>query len=174
MKAIAIVGSTGSIGQSALAVVDANADRLRVVALAAGENVERFYQQIERYRPALASLSTADALTRLQGVKPHGTGQGRVPPGVTLAPPGRAGLIAVASHPDAELVLFASSGTDSLEAVLAAIDCGKTIALANKEILVMAGGIVMRCQLQAGLQTSGLFQLPFQNRPRVRGFAALH
>ena len=151
MKAIAIVGSTGSIGQSALAVVDANADRLRVVALAAGENVERFYQQIERYRPALASLSTADALTRLQGVKPHGTGQGRVPPGVTLAPPGRAGLIAVASHPDAELVLFASSGTDSLEAVLAAIDCGKTIALANKEILVMAGGIVTEAARRRGV-----------------------
>ena len=151
MKAIAIVGSTGSIGQSALAVVDANADRLRVVALAAGENVERFYQQIERYRPALASLSAADALTRLQGVKPHGTGQGRVPPGVTLAPPGRAGLIAVASHPDAELVLFASSGTDSLEAVLAAIDCGKTIALANKEILVMAGGIVTEAARRRGV-----------------------
>ena len=154
MKAIAIVGSTGSIGQSALAVVDANADRLRVVALAAGENVERFHQQIERYRPALASLSTSDALTRLQGVKPQGTaalvGNG-VPAGVALAPPGREGLIAVATHPDAELVLFASSGTDSLEAVLAAIDGGKTIALANKEILVMAGGIVTEAARRRGV-----------------------
>ena len=65
-----------------------------------------------------------------------------MPSGVTLAEAGREGLLAIASHPDAELVLFASSGTDSLEAVLAAIECGKTIALANKEILVMAGRIV--------------------------------
>ncbi len=56
---------------------------------------------------------------------------------------GAEGLIAVATHPDADVVLFASSGTAALDAVLAAIDCGKTIALANKEILVMAGSIVM-------------------------------
>ena len=58
-----------------------------------------------------------------------------------LAGVGRDGLIEVASHPDADLVLCASSGTEGLEAVLAAIEAGKTIALANKEVLVMAGGI---------------------------------
>ena len=56
---------------------------------------------------------------------------------------GAEGLIAVATHPDADIVLFASSGTAALDAVLAAIDAGKTIALANKEILVMAGALVM-------------------------------
>lgn len=143
MKSIAIVGSTGSIGQSALAVVDAHADRLRVVALAAGENVDRLSAQAARYRPRLVSMGTADALHRLRG---HG-----LPASVTVASAGREGLVAAATHPDAELVLFASSGTDSLEAVLAAIDCGKTVALANKEILVMAGRIVTEAAMRRGV-----------------------
>ena len=62
--------------------------------------------------------------------------------GASIAGTGRDGLVAVASHPDVDLVLCASSGTDGLEAVLAAIEHGKTIALANKEVLVMAGGLV--------------------------------
>ncbi len=143
MKAIAIVGSTGSIGQSALAVVDAHPDRLRVVGLAAGDNVERLAAQVARHHPGLVAMRTADACGRLRG---HGLAAD-----VTLAPPGRDGLVAVASHPDAEVVLFASSGTDSLEAVLAAIGCGKTIALANKEILVMAGGIVTEAARRRGV-----------------------
>ncbi|MGE3507916.1 MAG: 1-deoxy-D-xylulose-5-phosphate reductoisomerase [Vicinamibacterales bacterium] len=143
MKSIAIVGSTGSIGQSALAVVDAHADRLRVVALAAGENADRFAAQLLRYRPGVASLGSVAAVDRLRALSP--------PADTTLAPPGRDGLVAVASHPDAELVLFASSGTDSLEAVLAAIECGKTIALANKEILVMAGALVTEAARRRGV-----------------------
>ena len=62
--------------------------------------------------------------------------------GTLIAGTGRDGLVAVASHPNVDLVLCASSGTDALEAVLAAIEHGKTIALANKEVMVMAGGIV--------------------------------
>jgi 1-deoxy-D-xylulose-5-phosphate reductoisomerase len=134
MKRIAILGSTGSIGRSALAVVDAHPDRLSVVGLAAGENVERFAEQVRKYRPRVAAMSTGGALDRLRGAG--------VPAGVTIAGPGSEGLIAVATHPDVDLVLCASSGTDGLEAVLAAIEHGKTIALANKEVLVMAGGIV--------------------------------
>ena len=61
------------------------------------------------------------------------------------------GLIAAATHPEADVVLFASSGTTALDAVLAAIDCGKTIALANKEILVMAGSIVMERAARRGV-----------------------
>jgi 1-deoxy-D-xylulose-5-phosphate reductoisomerase len=143
VKSIAIVGSTGSIGQSALAVVDAHPERLRIVALAAGENVERLSAQVSRYRPRVVSMRSADARQRLNA---HG-----LPNDVTLAPPGREGLIAVVSHPDVELVLFASSGTESLDAVLAAIDYGKTIALANKEILVMAGGIVTDAAQRRGV-----------------------
>jgi 1-deoxy-D-xylulose-5-phosphate reductoisomerase len=135
MKRIAILGSTGSIGQSALSVVDMHADRLAVVGLAAGNNVARLAEQIARYRPQVVSLAaelSADTLRATAGW----TGE------VAIAAPGREGLVAVATHPDVDIVLCASAGTDGLEAVLAAIEHGKTIALANKEVLVMAGGIV--------------------------------
>ncbi|HEV2983066.1 MAG TPA: 1-deoxy-D-xylulose-5-phosphate reductoisomerase, partial [Vicinamibacterales bacterium] len=143
MKRIAILGSTGSIGQSALAVVDAHADRLQVVGLAAGENAELLAAQIARYRPRAVAMATGDALDRLRAL-------GSVA-GVTLAGTGRDGLVAVASHPDVDLVLCASSGTDGLEAVLAAIEHGKTIALANKEVLVMAGGLVTQAAARKGV-----------------------
>ena len=73
----------------------------------------------------------------------HGRG------GAATSLSGPEGLIAVATHPDADVVLFASSGTAALDAVLAAIDAGKTIALANKEILVMAGAVVMAAARRA-------------------------
>ncbi|PYR20242.1 MAG: 1-deoxy-D-xylulose-5-phosphate reductoisomerase, partial [Acidobacteria bacterium] len=134
MKHIAILGSTGSIGRSALAVVDAHADRLRVVSLAAGENADLLASQIAQYRPQTVSMASGAALDRLRRTAPSRD--------VQLAETGRDGLVAVATHPDADIVLCASSGTEGLEAVLAAIEHGKTIALANKEVLVVAGGIV--------------------------------
>jgi 1-deoxy-D-xylulose-5-phosphate reductoisomerase len=143
MKRIAILGSTGSIGQSALAVVDQHPDRLMVVALAAGENADLLAEQIARYRPSLAAMATGSALDRLK--------QNTLSRAVTYAGTGRDGLVAVASHPDADLVLCASSGTDGLEAVLAAIELGKTVALANKEILVMAGSIVTEAAARRGV-----------------------
>jgi 1-deoxy-D-xylulose-5-phosphate reductoisomerase len=142
MKRIAILGSTGSIGRSALAVVDAHADRLQVVGLAAGENAEVLGEQIARYRPRIAAMASGGAVDRLR--------RSRGADGLVLADTGRDGLVAVASHPDVELVLFASSGTDGLEAVLAAIELGKTVALANKEVLVMAGGIVTEAAARRG------------------------
>jgi 1-deoxy-D-xylulose-5-phosphate reductoisomerase len=105
-----------------------------VVALAAGENAELLAGQIARYRPRVVAMASDAALDRLRR-------QGSFA-GVTLAGAGRDGLVTVASHPDVDLVLCASSGTHGLEAVLAAIHHGKTIALANKEVLVRAGGIV--------------------------------
>ena len=143
MKRIAILGSTGSIGRSALAVVDAQAGRLRVVGLAAGENADLLAAQIATYRPCAAAMATGAALDRLRA---HG-----VPAGVMMAGTGRDGLVAVASHPDVDIVLCASSGTEALEAVLAAIELGKTIALANKEVLVMAGGIVTEAAARKGV-----------------------
>jgi 1-deoxy-D-xylulose-5-phosphate reductoisomerase len=142
-KRIAILGSTGSIGQSALAVVDQHPDRLKVVALAAGENADLLAEQIARYRPSLAAMASGSALDRL---KQSGSSKA-----VTCAGTGRDGLVAVASHPDADLVLCASSGTEGLEAVLAAIELGKTVALANKEILVMAGAIVTQAASRRGV-----------------------
>jgi 1-deoxy-D-xylulose-5-phosphate reductoisomerase len=142
---VAILGSTGSIGLSALAVVDAHRDRLQVVALAAGENAPRFAEQVAAVRPDTIAMGSAVALAQAraelarQGVS------------VPTALCGAEGLVAVATHPDADVVLFASSGTAALDAVLAAIDAGKTIALANKEILVMAGSIVMRRARERGV-----------------------
>jgi 1-deoxy-D-xylulose-5-phosphate reductoisomerase len=124
VKKIAILGSTGSIGQSALAVVDTHPDRLRVVGLAAGGNATRLAEQVEKYRPSRTALASET---------------------------GPDGLLQVATHPDADVVLFASSGTAALDAVLAAIEAGKTIALANKEILVMAGSVVMAAAKRHGV-----------------------
>jgi 1-deoxy-D-xylulose-5-phosphate reductoisomerase len=146
MKRIAIVGSTGSIGQSALAVADAHPEKLRVVALAAGENAARFADQIARFEPDTIAMATAAALAE---VRSELQSRGRSAPPTAAC--GGDGLIAVATHPDADVVLFSSSGTASLDAVLAAIDAGKTIALANKEILVMAGSIVTAAAKRRGV-----------------------
>ncbi len=135
MKHLAILGSTGSIGRNALAVVDAHPTRLRVVALAAGDNAMLLAEQVRRYRPAAVAMATGQAMDRLRracgGALSTATGDGNE------------GLIAVATHADVDIVICASSGTSALEAVLAAIEAGKTIALANKEVLVMAGQLVM-------------------------------
>jgi 1-deoxy-D-xylulose-5-phosphate reductoisomerase len=142
MKHVAILGSTGSIGTSALAVVDAHPDRLKVVGLAAGANAEALAAQVVRYRPKVVALA-------------EGGGAALAAAGSALAGTdlhiGPDGLLAVATHPDVETVLCASSGTAALEAVLAAIDAGKTIALANKEVLVMAGEVVMEAARRRGV-----------------------
>ena len=143
MKSIAILGATGSIGQSALAVVDAHPDQLRVVALAAGANAPRLAEQARHYRPslvALASESAGQAFAKAFGAD-----------GAPDVDTGPSALLRVATHPEADVVLFASSGTAALDAVLAAIDAGKTIALANKEILVMAGAVVMAAAREKGV-----------------------
>ena len=144
MKRIAILGSTGSIGQSALSVIDTHADRLKVVGLAAGKNVDRLGEQIARYRPSVVAVASDDAAAQLRRVTSASAG-------VRFAGVGRAALVDVATHPDADIVLCASSGTEALEAVLAAIEHGKTIALANKEVLVMAGALVMAAAARRGV-----------------------
>ena len=145
MRRIAILGSTGSIGCSALAVVDAQPDRLEVVGLAAGRNAGRFAEQVERYRPRVIAMATAEALGRTQAaLRAPGTA-------VDGACAGPEGLLAVATHPDVDLVLCASSGTAALDATLAAIEAGKTVALANKEVLVMAGALMMAAAQRRGV-----------------------
>jgi 1-deoxy-D-xylulose-5-phosphate reductoisomerase len=146
MKRVAIVGSTGSIGQSALAVAETHSDRLRVVALAAGENVPKLVEQVARHAPDTVAMATSTALAEMSAVL-----QRRGAPAPASMACGAEGLIAVATHPDADVVLFASSGTAGLDAVLAAIDAGKTIALANKEVLVMAGAVVMERAKRRGV-----------------------
>ena len=143
MKTIAILGSTGSIGRSALAVADTHPARLRVVGLAAGDNADLLAEQIARYRPEIAAMATAEAVDRVRA----STG-GTATPRLAAGPEG---LIAVATHPAVDIVICASAGTAGLEAVLAAIDAGKTIALANKEVLVMAGALVTDAARRRGV-----------------------
>ena len=137
-RRLAILGSTGSIGTSALSVVDTHADRLEVVALAAANNVEAFVDQIARYRPRAISLATRDALDaavallRARGVD--------VPP---VAVVGVEGLVTLAELDEVDIVLCASSGTAGLDAALAALGRGRTVALANKEVLVLAGALMI-------------------------------
>jgi len=146
VRRIAILGSTGSIGQSALAVVAAHPERLRVVALAAGENIARFVEQVGGFTPDTIAMSTPRAMSDARAELRR---RGAADASTVLSGP--EGLVAVATHPEADVVLFASSGTAALDAVLAAIDAGKTIALANKEILVMAGAIVMEAARAKGV-----------------------
>jgi len=142
VKRIAILGSTGSIGRSALAVVDAHPARLRVAALAAGDNASLLAEQIERYRPGVAAIATAAGLDRLRAALGSSS---------TAVASGPEGLVEVATHPDVDIVICASAGTAGLEAVLAAIEAGKTIALANKEVLVMAGALVTGAARRRGV-----------------------
>ena len=145
MKRIAILGSTGSIGRSALSVVEAQAGRLEVVGLAAGRNAGLLAEQARRHRPRIVAASTPGALDQARAAL------GRAGVEVEQACAGRDGLLAVATHPAADLVLCATAGTAGLDATLAAIDAGKTIALANKEVLVMAGGLMMRAARRRGV-----------------------
>ena len=141
MKRLAILGSTGSIGRSALSVVDAHPDRLQVTALAAGDNAAVLAEQIRRYRPRVAAMATAAAVARLRALNVS-------PIAVESGPEG---LVAAATHPDVDIVICASAGTAGLEAVLAAIEAGKRIALANKEVLVMAGQLVTEAARRRGV-----------------------
>ena len=141
MKRLAILGSTGSIGQSALAVVAAHPTRLTAVALAAGDNAERLAEQARMFQPLIVGMGTPRAAERFRSAVASA-----FPDVVT----GEEGLIAVATHPAVDILICASSGTTALRAVLAAIEAGKTIALANKEVLVMAGELVMAAARRTG------------------------
>ena len=146
MRRIAILGSTGSIGCSALSVATSHPDRVEVVGLAAGANVVQLAKQVERHRPRVIAMAADDGLASVRSllsVSARGS--------VERSLAGSDGLLAVATHPDVDLVLCATTGTTALDAIFAAIEAGKTIALANKEVLVMAGGFVMEAARRHGV-----------------------
>jgi 1-deoxy-D-xylulose-5-phosphate reductoisomerase len=144
VKQLAILGSTGSIGRQCLSVLDALAGRFGVVALAAGNNLDELTSQIERYKPEVVSVGDAqkadDLASRLRE-------KGIALPAVHH---GREGMLAVATHGAADIVVSAAVGVVGLEATYEAIKLGKTIALSNKEVLVAAGEIVMAAAHKAG------------------------
>lgn len=133
-KRVAILGSTGSIGTSALKVARDIPERMQVVALAAGRNRELLARQAADFRPRVACIASESDAQWLRANVPTGT---RVVSGPE-------GLVEVASMDGADLVLVSIVGTGGLHPALAAIASGKDIAVASKEILVMAGEIVMR------------------------------
>lgn len=142
MKKIVLLGSTGSIGTQTLEVVSAYSDKLSVVALAAGSNVEKMEQQIREYKPSYAVMWTEDAAKELrEKVKDTGV--------KVLA--GMDGLIEISSLPEADVVVTAIVGMIGIRPTIAAIKAGKDIALANKETLVTAGHIIMPLAKEHGV-----------------------
>lgn len=135
MKKITILGATGSIGIGALDVVAKNPKKFKVVALTAGGNIKELARQIALFKPSVAACATKQAAGELKRL----TGNSR-----TRILYGASGIEEAAASPRADIVLSAISGAAGLKPTLAAIEAGKTIALANKETLVAAGQIVTR------------------------------
>ena len=134
MKNISLLGSTGSIGQSTLAVVEKYPDRFKVVGLAAGNNIDILEQQVRKFKPSLVSVISPVSAEKLKQRCADLT--------VTIVS-GVSGMVQVAAMDEAELTVSAIVGTAGLVPTMAAIHAKKTIALANKEVLVTAGELVM-------------------------------
>ncbi len=136
MKHIAILGSTGSIGCSTLSVVESYPDRFQVSTLAAGNNAQLVFEQAVRWKPSVVSLADEAAVQALQAkLRLAGLGEIEVVSGA-------AGTVRVATHPEVDFVVSAIVGVSGLEATYEAVRAGKTVGLANKECLVVAGELI--------------------------------
>lgn len=142
MKKIVLLGSTGSIGTQTLEVVSSYSEKLSVVALAAGSNVEKMEQQIREYKPSYAVMWSEEAANLLR-LKVRDTN--------VKVLTGMEGLIEIASLPEADVVVTAIVGMIGIRPTIAAIKAGKDIALANKETLVTAGHIIMPLAKEYGV-----------------------
>ena len=149
MKTLAILGSTGSIGRQTLQVVESLPERFRVVALAAGGNIEELAGQLARHRPQMVSVSDASKAAELRERLRHSADGAQPLPEIQH---GREGLLSVATHPDAAVVVSAAVGVVGLEATYAAVQAGKRVALSNKEVLVAAGELVMAAAKAKGVE----------------------
>jgi 1-deoxy-D-xylulose-5-phosphate reductoisomerase len=138
LKRLAILGSTGSIGQSTLSIVEQFPDRYSVAALAAGRNIDQAFAQAVRWRPKVVSLATEELAGQLAQRLRHA--------GVTGVQTvhGTEGTVVCATLPEADFVVSAIVGVAGLEATHAAILAGKPVGLANKECMVAAGEILTR------------------------------
>lgn len=133
MKLLSILGSTGSIGQSALDVVRNNPHKFRVVGLAEGHDINLLSKQIDEFRPQIVSVRNAEEAKKLEQIV--GKSAIEIRHGIS-------GACEVASNTDAQMVLSAIVGAAGLRPTVAAIEAGKDIALANKETMVIAGGLI--------------------------------
>jgi 1-deoxy-D-xylulose-5-phosphate reductoisomerase len=147
MRTLAILGSTGSVGRQCLQVVEELRERFTVLGLAAGDNVDGLAGQVARFQPEVVSVSGPEKVGPLRA-RLGELGVGREPEIAW----GRDGLKAVATHPRANLVVSAAVGVVGLEATHQAIAAGKTVALANKEVLVAAGELVKEAARISGAE----------------------
>jgi len=131
MRHIALLGSTGSIGRNALAVIKENKERFRLVTLAAGENIDLLIQQVRDFSPEIVSVKDKSSAEKLKEIFP-----GR------KIYYGAEGLIEVVSHQDVDTMISAITGTTALDATLASIKSNQRVCLANKETLVAAGDLI--------------------------------
>ena len=137
---IGILGSTGSIGRSTLDVIDHLGPRCQVVALGAGSRTQELARQARKYRPAYVAIADASRVNELSGML------GR---DVTILD-GEEGLVGLVERSNCDCVVAAVVGAAGLPATLRAIELGKTVAVANKEILVVAGSIIMPLARRTG------------------------
>ena len=136
MKRIAILGSTGSIGRSTVSVAESYPDRFQIATLAAGSNLEAAFEQARRWHPRVISMAAESDADRLSSrLKKEGLPEIEVVHGA-------AGTVRVATHPDVDFVVSAIVGVAGLEATYEAVRAGKTLGLANKECLVVAGELI--------------------------------
>ena len=142
VKQLAVLGSTGSIGVTTLDLVARFPDRFAAVSLAAGRNVERLAEQVRQFRPRLVATADGDAAAALRAAVPDFDGE-------IVA--GLDGINRVATAPGVELVISALVGALGLRPTLRAIEAGKDVALANKEVLVVAGELVQAAARRAGV-----------------------
>jgi len=145
VKAISLLGSTGSIGTQTLDIVTQNPNQFRIVALATGRNVKLLAQQIRQFRPAIAAIRDADSLSELQTAIAD-----LDPQPILLA--GDDGIIEVARYQEADVVVTGIVGCAGLLPTIAAIKAGKDIALANKETLIAGGPVVLPLIQQHGVK----------------------
>lgn len=144
MKIISILGSTGSIGTNTLRVTSSFPEKFRVVGLSGGQNIPLLAKQVEEVSPEIVSCMDAPRAGELESVlRQRGYSLSR-----TKIVHGVEGNIEAASHPESSVVLSAISGAAGLLPTYRALEMGKTIALANKETLVMAGELIMRLSLE--------------------------
>ena len=164
MKHLAILGSTGSIGQNALSVVESHCDEFVVTGLAANTSVDRIEQQVRQFRPRLVALSSEEDASRLRkrlkDIK------------AVEVLSGSEGISAVATMAEVDLVLDAIGGAAGLLPTLEAIQSGKDLAFVNKEVLVMCGSLIMDAAKENGvrlLPVDSEISAIFQCLPNVNG-----
>jgi len=164
LKYISLLGASGSIGKQTLDVIDAHREKFRLIALSVGKNVEAAKQAIDQFQPELVAVADWQAFSALRAEY-----NGKV-----KIVAGDEGLIEVATHPKADMVVNAVVGSIGLVPTLKAIEAGKTIALANKETLVTAGHIVTEAANKHGVallpvdsEHSAIFQCLQGEQPKT-------